>query len=276
MENCVQPGFVAANGFGAFAHFQADLPRVKDFDTQKYAGTGYHLAVGPVYRPIPYLGLYAGLGFGAYGGRNLMNPGVPLLGWDYEAGLMGMYRNVMLSVGFFSARTADGQHSTTLLLGLGGYLKRYHDARFGYCASDSRRWWSVSYVARPAVNGKGVMFGDLGKEKARAYLKALYIQSEVAQKDQVARNIDASGGILFTPVNGLIDACVGVGAEVNLVGLDNKFLGVGAEVGVVLNLWRFPITIMLHESDLFHESRHPYVDFGIGFHFGEFKRSSYK
>lgn len=269
-------GFVAANGFGAFAHFQADLPRTKDFDTQKYEGAGYHLAVGPVYRPIPYLGLYAGLGFGAYGGRNLMNPGVPLLGWDYEAGLMGFYRNVMLSVGLFSARTADGQRSNAMLLGVGGYLKRYHDERYGYCASDSRRWWSVSYVTRPAVNGKGVMFGDLGKEKARAYLKALYIQSEVPSRDEVARNIDAGGGILFTPVNGLIDACVGVGAEVNLVGLDDKFLGVGAEVGVILNLWRFPITIMLHESDLLHESRHPYVDFGIGFHFGEFNRSSYK
>lgn len=269
-------GFVAANNFGAFAHFQADMPRVKEFGTEAYAGSGYHLAFGPVYRPIPYLGIYAGLGFAAYGGANLRNPGVPLAGLDYEAGLMGFYKNVMISLGFYTTRKGEDQKATAMLLGLGGYLKRYHDDRFGYCASDSRRWWSVSYVTRPAVNGKGVMFGDLGKEKARGYLKALYIQSEMPTRDEVVRNIDASGGILFTPVNGLIDICVGVGGEVNLVGLDDKFLGVGAEVGVILNLWRFPLTIMFHESDLFHESRHPYVDFGIGFHFGEFKRSSYK
>ena len=269
-------GFVAANRFGAFARFQADMPMAKAFDTEAYAGTGYHLSFGPVFCPVPYLGIYAGLGFGTYGGRNLMNPGVPLVGLDYEAGLMGLYRNVMLSVGFYTTRSAAGQQSTGMLLGVGGYLKRYYDDRFGYCASDSRRWWSVSYVMRPAVGGKGVMFGDLGSEKARAYLKALYIQSEVASRDAVARNIDASGGVLFTPVNGLIDVCVGVGAEVNLVGLDKKFLGIGAEAGVILNLWRFPLTVMFHESDLFSESRRPYVDFGIGFHLGAFKRSSYK
>lgn len=268
-------GFVAANAFGAFAHFQADMPRVKEFDTDAYEGRGYHLAVGPLYRPIPYLGIYAGVGFGVYGGRNLKNAGFPLVGVDYEAGLMGFYRNVMLSMGFFTARMDEGQQSTVMLLGLGGYLKRFHDNRFGYCASDSRRWWSVSYVTRPVVNGKGVMFGDLGKEKARAYLKALYIQSEPTTREEAVRNVDASGGVLFTPVNGLIDVCIGVGAEVNLQGLDRKFLGVGAEAGVILNLWRFPLTVMLHESDLLHE-RHPYVDFGIGFHFGEFKRSSYK
>lgn len=269
-------GFVAANAFGAFVHFQTDMPRVKDFDTDGYAGRGYHLAVGPVYRPIPYLGIYAGLGLGMYGGRNPKDPGVPLVGWDYEAGLMGFYGNVMLSLGFSSTRTAEGQKSNAMLVGLGGYLKRYYDDRFGYCASDSRRWWSVSYVTRPAVNGKGVMFGDLGKEKARAYLKALYIQPDASLRDEVVRNIDASGGVLFTPVNGLIDMCIGAGAEVNLMGLDEKFLGVGAEVGVILNLWRFPLTVMFHEADLFHESRQPYIDFGVGFHFGEFNRSSYK
>ena len=46
----------------------------------------------------------------------------------------------------------------------------------------------------------------------------------------------------------------------------------GVELGAILNVWRFPITVMLHESDLLGD-RHLYVDFGIGFHLGEFKKS---
>lgn len=269
-------GFVAANNVGAFSHFQVDRPLVKELCTDAYSGRGYHLAVGPVYRPIPYLGLYAGVGVGVYGDRYPMNPGLPLVGLDYEAGLMGFYRNIMLSMGFYSHRVGEGQTTSAFLFGLGGYLKRYHDDRFGYCASDSRRWWSLNYMTRPSANGKGIMFGDLGKEKARAYLKAMYLQPENAMRsDSLVRNLDASAGILFTPVNGLIDVCIGVGAEINLTGLDQKFQGLGAEAGVIVNLWRIPLTVMFHESDLLNDY-HPYVDFGVGFHLGEFKRSSYK
>ena len=114
------------------------------------------------------------------------------------------------------------------------------------------------------------MFGDLGKEKLRAYLKAMYLHP----LDSI-KSVDASAGVVFTPVNGIIDLTLGVGATVNVQGLDKPFQGINAELGAILNLWRFPVTFMLHEANLFGE-RHLYVDFGVGFHLGEFNRFSYK
>ena len=81
-------------------------------------------------------------------------------------------------------------------------------------------------------------------------------------------------GVIFTPVNGIIDFCLGPGVGVNLK--ESKVqVTMEAEAGVILNIWRFPLTIMLHESDILND-RHLYVDLGIGFHLGEFTRSSYK
>ena len=185
-------------------------------------------------------------------------------------GVMGFYKNITMSMGFHSMRLDASRKQTKFMFGIGGYLKRYYDADYGYCSSDSRRWWSVNYMFRPAGNGKGVMFGDLGKEKTRVYLKALYLQPA----DSI-QNVDAGLGFMFTPMGGLVDMTVGLGMEVNVKGLEKSLQGFGAEVGAVLNLWRFPITFMLHESDLFGD-RHLVVDFGVGFHFGEFKRNSYK
>jgi hypothetical protein len=125
-------------------------------------------------------------------------------------------------------------------------------------------------MTRPAQNGKGVMFSDLGKGRSRAYIKALYLRP-----DDAIKGMDASVGLVFTPVNGIIDMTVGVGAAVNFVGTEEKFQGVGLEMGTILNIWRIPITIMLHEWDL-TGNRQLFVDFGIGFHLGEFTRSSYK
>lgn len=267
-------GFISANGFGAYSHFWATTPLVKEFGQNRFDWKGYHLSVGPLYRPIPYLGVFAGIGGGVYQGEFPSVRGVPFAGLDYEFGLMGFFKNFTLTMGWRSSRLNTGQKDSSLLLGVGGYLKRYYDERFGYCSSDSRRWWSLNYMMRPAVGGKGVMFGDLGKEKLRAYLKAMYIQPDRGSSDAI-RNIDASVGFLFTPVNGVIDVCLGAGAEVNIQGLGNRFQGVGAEAGVILNFWRFPVTVMLHESDLLHDRR-LYVDFGVGFHLGEFKRFSYK
>ena len=256
-------GFVSANQFGAYAHVQLSTPVVREFVADSIGLGGYHATFGAVYQPIPYLGVYAGLGAGAY-------QGLPHVGIDYEAGVMGLYKNFMISMGFHTSRLSSTQKRTAFMIGLGGYLKRYYDPVFGYCASDSRRWWSLNYVFRPVQHGQGVMFSDLGKEKLRAYLKGMYLRPTDSIK-----MVDASAGVVFTPVNGIIDLTLGVGAAFNLQGVDKPFQGLGAELGAILNIWRFPVTIMLHESDLFGE-RHLYVDFGVGFHLGEFNRFSYK
>ena len=253
-------GFVSANHFGAFSHFQKMEQAPKNFATDTVPGS-YHLSLGPVYSPIPYLGIYAGVGCGVY-------TGATRVGFDYELGVMGLYQHVMLSMGMYSAHVGGTKH-IGFMFGIGGYLKQYYDSHFGYCSSDSRRWWSVNYVFRPAEQGKGVMFSDLGAGRVRGYIKALYVSPEEY------KNIDASAGLVFTPVNGIIDMCVGAGAAFNVKGLDKTFQGMSAEVGVIVNLWRIPITVMAHEMDLFG-TRRMCFDFGFGFHLGEFNRSSYK
>ena len=265
----LRTGFISASGFGAYSHFEASFPLVKEFASKDTRADGYHFMVGPVYSPIQYAAAYAGIGFGIHEGPS--SKGIPNMGFAFEAGAMGMFKNVMISMGFRSTRWGlnDNDHRTTFVLGVGGYLKRYYDPKLGYCASDSRRWWSLNYITRPATRGNGLMFGDIGKAKARAYLKAMY-----AQPDESLKKVDASFGILFTPVNGNIDFCIGAGAGLK-IGEEKPQVTMEAEAGVILNIWRFPLTVMLHESDLLND-RHLYVDFGIGFHLDEFNRSSYK
>lgn len=266
-------GFVGSNSFGAFAHFQMTMPLEYDFVGDGEDLSGYNMTFGAVYQPkqFPYVGAYAGLGLGAYSPK-------PHIGLDYEAGIMGLYSNVILSMGFHRSRMNSTNNHTSFVVGVGGYLKRYYDPKYGYCASDSRRWWSVNYVWRPATSAKGVMCSDLGKEKVRGYVKALYANG--VDSTSVARDVDLSFGVVFTPVSGIIDLCAGIGTDIAFQEENKEFKGVGfqgmgAELGVILNIWRFPITVMLHESDLFND-RKMYVDFGIGFHFGEFNKCSYK
>ena len=267
----LRTGFVSANHFGAYCHFQASRPVVKEFILDSISSNGYHFMVGPVYQPIPYLGVYAGVGCGIYEGATSFGTVIaPEIGLDYELGLMGFFKNAMVSMGFRTSQWGNDSKRTAFVLGIGGYLKRYYDPEFGYCSSDSRRWWSLNYMTRPTENGKGVMFGDLGKKTTRAYIKAMYLQPTDSIK-----NVDANVGLVFSPVNGIIDMCMGVGVEVNVQRMEKRFQGIGAEVGFILNVWRFPITVMLHESNLFVEPR-LFLDFGIGFHFGEFNRCSYK
>lgn len=265
----LQTGFISANQFGAYSHFQASRPLVKDFACDTLKADGYHFMVGPVYSPIQYAAVYAGLGVGVHEGPSAN--GKPNIGFDFEAGAMGMYKNVMVSMGFRNTRWGPNDKRTSFVFGLGGYLKRYYDEKLGYCSSDSRRWWSVNYMSRPAANGHGLMFGDLGHEKVRTYLKAMYVQPT-----DTVKKVDASFGVLITPVNGIIDFCLGVGGGVNIQGQSSLYPTMELETGFIMNLWRFPLTVMLHESDIINDERHMYVDFGIGFHIGEFKRSSYK
>ena len=268
----LRTGFVSANDFGAFSHFQASMPLVKEYVCDTINPSGYHFMVGPVYRPIKYAGVYAGayagIGLGIHEGRT-MN-GIPNIGFDWEAGVMGFFMNGTVSMGIRHSKWGFNSKRTTFVVGIGGYLKRYYDKKKGYCTSDSRRWWSLNYMTRPVVNGKGVMFGDLGKSEVRTYFKAMY-----AQPDELQKKVDASFGFVFTPVSGIIDFMLGAGAGTTVVGGPFN-ITVEAETGFILNVWRIPLTVLLHESDLIGEDRHLYVDLGIGLHLGDFKRSSYK
>lgn len=266
----LRTGFISANHFGAFTHFQASLPLVKQFVLDSVSPYGYHILMGPIYQPIPYAAVYAGIGCGIYEGARSGKIDWPMIGLDYEAGVMGFYKHIMLSMGFRTSRWPDNNKRTTFVIGAGGYLKRYYDKKYGYCAGDSRRWWSVNYIARPAENGRGVMFGDLGGESVRAYLKGLYL----TPTDSI-KNADFSIGMVVTPLDGLIDLCFGTGVEVNVKGSSSKVPAWGVEAGVIVNVWRIPLTVMFHETDLLNNHR-MVVDLGVGFHLGDFKRSSYK
>lgn len=260
-------GFVGSRSWGAYSHFQVNTPFVSDFVSGGRWLSGYNITFGPVFQPkkFPYVGAYVGVGMGGYVGE-------PHIGLDFEGGFMGFYKNFMISMGFHTSRLSSSVSTTSFMIGLGGYLKRYYDSELGYCASDSRRWTSVNYVFRPKENGKGFMVGDIGNRKVRVYFKGMYLQPEMSDSLSV-KNLEAGLGVLFTPVNGLIDLCVGASAAVNLSGLEERFQGIGIELGTVLNVWRIPLTVFLHEVDLFGE-RHLCVDFGIGFHFGKFGKAN--
>ena len=258
-------GYVGVKSWGAYSHFQVNTPFVSNFVDDNPGIAGYNIAFGPVYRPnqFPYLGAYAGVGIGGYVQE-------PHFGIDYEAGIMGFYKNFMVSMGFHTSRISSEVKSTSFTVGVGGYLKRYYDSQLGYCSSDSRRWFSVNYVFRPAENGRGLMISDVGKDKIRVYFKSLFL---APISDSLAvKNLEGSVGIVFTPVNGLIDMCLGASGTANLSGFDKTFQGIGIELGTILNVWRFPFTVFLHECDLFGERR-LCIDFGIGFHLGEFEKS---
>lgn len=260
-------GFIGSHSWGAYSHFQVNTPFVYDFSANERWLAGYNITFGPVFQPkkFPYVGAYAGVGLGGYIAE-------PHIGLDYEAGLMGFYKNIMISMGFHTSRVNSSVQTTSFMLGVGGYLKRYYDEELGYCASDSRRWTSVNYVFRPMEKGMGLMIGDIGNGKTRAYFKGMYLQPQTSDSLSV-KNMEAGMGVLFTPVNGLIDLCIGASAAFNLSGLERRFQGVGVEVGTVVNVWRFPLTVFLHEVDLFGE-RHLCVDFGIGFHLGKFGKAN--
>ena len=264
----LRTGFISANTFGAYCHFQASRPLVKEFVTDSIMPDGYHFMVGPIYQPIQYVGIYAGVGVGFHNGAQ--TAGMPNINVDYEAGVMGFFKNATLSMGFRTTRWSLIDSRTTFVFGLGGYLKRYYDKDFGYCSSDSRPWWSLNIMTRPAQKGYGLMASDLGDEKLRTYIKAMYLQPE-----DTVKNLAATLGFLFTPVDGLIDITVGAGADFNVAGATRSYPNLEVELGFIFNLWRFPITVMLHEADLIHDRR-LFVDFGIGFHFGNFHKSTYK
>ena len=278
-------GVVGSESWGVYGHIQATTPIVTSFDDEAQPTTpfvtnhdeeargiaGYNMTFGPIfcYRGFPYLGVYAGIGAGAYAGNRH-------IGLDYEAGIMGFYKNMTLTMGFHTSRVSSSLKHTAFTIGFGGYLKRYYEEGLGYCSSDSRRWLSLNYVFRPAENGRGLMVGDIGRGLVRPYVKFLFISNkdESGNAESESKNkldLEGGGGVIFTPMSGIIDLCAGVSLNLN-VDSGPSYQGFGAELGAIVNVWRFPITIMVHESDLFGEP-HLYVDFGIGFHLGRFSKA---
>ena len=167
-------GYINAKGFGAYSHFATTTPLVKEFASDSPKADGYHFLVGPVYSPIQYAGVYAGVGVGIHEGPVVK--GLPKFGLDYEFGVMGMFKNAMVTMGYrISDYSTPGNNNkdNAFIIGVGGYLKRYYDDRFPagqrYCVSDSRRWWSLNYMSRPATGSKGAMISDIGKGKVRTY-----------------------------------------------------------------------------------------------------------
>ena len=104
----------------------------------------------------------------------------------------------------------------------------------------------------------------------RPYIKVLYMASDSLKSE---RNIEEGVGLVFTPMGGIIDLCAGASLRFNIEGTTQPYQGVGAELGAIINVWRFPFTVLMHESDLFGEP-HLCVDFGIGFHLGKFSMSN--
>ena len=261
----VMSGFVGSGSWGVYGHFQATTPIVTSYLLTIREIAGYNMTLGPVYCPqeFPYIGAYAGIGAGAY-------VCTPHYGFDYEAGVMGFYKNMTLTMGFHSSRVSSTNKNTSFNIGFGGYLKRYYDDYYGYCSSDSRRWLSLNYVFRPSENGKGLMVGDIGRGYVRPYIKAVYISPDSIEL-KTARDIEEGAGLVFTPFSGIIDLCAGASVRFNIEGKTEMYQGIGAELGAIVNVWRFPITVIMHQTDVFGEPR-LCVDFGIGIHLGKFSK----
>lgn len=257
-------GFVGSGSWGGYGHFQASIPVVTDFDDVNRTLAGYNMTLGPVFCPqeFPYMGIYVGVGAGAYKCE-------PHYGFDFEAGVMGFYKNMTLTMGFHSSRVSSTVKSTEFMIGVGGYLKRYYDEDLGYCSSDSRRWLSLNYVFRPAENGKGLMIGDIGNGLTRPYVKVMFMSSDSLETVRRVKEFEGGAGLVFTPMSGIIDLCAGASVRINVEGKADPYQGVGAELGAIINVWRFPFTVFIHKSDVFGEPR-LFVDFGIGFHLGGF------
>lgn len=83
------------------------------------------------------------------------------------------------------------------------------------------------------------------------------------------KRFSASGGIVFTPVPSIIDVMIGGGP--NIINTKDKN-GFEAELGFVLNFWRFPFTVVFRKVGIASENTLTVVDLGVGFHFGDFKR----
>ena len=274
-------GFIGVKRWGGYNHFQMNLDQC-DFDPDVKKASKYMYSIGPSFEILPWMSVYAGLGvalttdtLGTYSVveddtlryRQKLGHTDMELGLEAEAGLMFYYRNFILSGGLQMTNIGTDKSKVDFSVGLGMYFTRFYDDRYGYCATPSRRWWSLNYVCNPVRNGHGIMFSDIGKRNPRVYIKAM---AEMPQDDEY--DMGLSLGFVFNTMPGYIDFLLGGGYQASLINGDFGEKGVEAELGFTLNLWRFPLGVMLRCCELEKDSRYLTVDFSFGFSFGEFNK----
>ena len=282
----LRSGFVGSKRWGGYNHFQLNLSNW-DTDLDGEKGPLYIMSVGPSFEILPWMSAYAGVGIGC--SNDTVRPTLELagyrhspkeisVGYELELGLMFYYKSVFANCGMQINHV--GMHKNVdFSAGLGMYFNRYYDPKYGYCAISSSHWWSLSYMYNPSRNGHGFMFNDVGKHKVRWYIKAMSdfnkvddpdpdpAETEIKQVDEISPLLTT--GITFNMMPGFMDVMVGAGYQGSVVKgtFDDK--GIQAEVGVVMNFWRFPLTVMMRCSELDKDTRYLTVDFGVGFSFGE-------
>lgn len=258
----VMSGFIGTKKLGMFNHFQIGFP-IDDILSLSENKLSYIYAVGPSVEICDFLSLYVGTGPELYKNDSVYN--VDLMA---EFGAMLYYKRFMFTVGYQMQKIiTNDPKNNGFFVGLGLYFDRYciktDDGQTRPCVSDSRRWWSLNYIYAPNTNG--IMIGDIGDNALRGYLKALYIN----RGEDYYKQSSITTGFVFTLFPGYTDICTGLGFGAYF-NEGMEWSGMEGEIGLVVNIWRFPITIMFHEFMLDKDTRYPQVEFGIGFHFGKF------
>lgn len=276
----LRSGFIGTKHWGGYNHFQLNM---NNWDTKPSGDKGplYIVSAGPSFEILPWLSVYAGAGVGFSNDTlRIVPPGekpnhkhaISELseGYELEAGLMFYYRDVFASAGV--QYNHIGMHQNfDYSFGLGLYLNRYYDSKYGYCSTRSRQWWSLNYMYNPGRNGHGIMFNDVGKNSVRWYIKAMGEFNKVENVDEIAPLVTT--GVTFNLMPGYIDFMVGGGYQAAIISKSLVDKGLQAEVGFVMNIWRIPLTIMMRCSEINKSTRYLTVDFGVGFSFGEFSHS---
>lgn len=286
----MRSGFIGCKHWGGYNHFQMNIPNW-DLKPASDKGPLYIMTFGPSYEIMPWMSAYAGFGFGfsneikaePQGGEKPYynhSPKNLKYGIEMEAGLLFYYKNIFASGGFQITPKGLGDKKFDFSVGVGAYFNRYYDTKYNvYCANLSRRWWSISYLYNPGRNGHGLMFSDLGKDPFRWYVKGMAEFNNVMvptaddpevleEKKEMAPGL--SIGLVFDLMPGSIDIMLGAGYQASVK--DSKQFsskGMQAEAGFVMNIWRFPLTVMMRCCELEKETRYLTVDFGVGFSFGE-------
>ena len=282
----VRSGFIGGKRWGGYNHFQLNLDNW-DFKPKSEKSPLYVMSLGPSYEVMPWMSVYAGAGVAVSNDTAVHQP-VPkeiTFGLELEAGLMFYYRNVFATAGLQMNRIGSDKQKVDFSVGLGAYFNRYYDAKYGYCATRSREWWSLNIIFNPVRSGYGFMFSDVGRGNLRWYFKSItefgdywYQNEEDPAAEPVKRTaIDPalSLGFVFNLMPGYIDFMVGGGYQMTL---KETFAAKGAqaEVGFVMNMWRFPLTVMMRCCELEKDTRYLTVDFGLGFSFGDIIYKKYR
>lgn len=270
----VRSGFVGGKRWGGYNHFQMNLNNW-DIAPNSEKSPLYVMSFGASYELMPWMSLYAGAGVDIFTDTVLR---LPDLGLEIEAGLMFYYHGIFATAGFQMDRIGAASQKADFSVGLGAYFNRYYDSKRGYVSSHSRDWWSLNFVFNPVKNGYGFMFNDIGKDGARWYFKTmfefgdyLYVDTQDPAATAVKKSeIDPglSLGLVYNIIPSYIDIMTGVGYQASIKSGDIDGKGVQAEMGFVINVRRFPLTVMMRCCELEKDTRYLTVDFGVGFSFG--------